>query len=84
MATGADVLTMLLPDGGWILTGNDWSGIQFIDIEPITQAEFEAGFAKYDAWVAEQEAAAVAAKEAAYAKLSALGLTVDDLKALGL
>ena len=33
---------------------------------------------------AEQEAAAVAAKEAAQAKLAALGLTTDDLRALGL
>lgn len=31
-----------------------------------------------------QEAAAVSAKEAAQAKLAALGLTTDDLKALGL
>ena len=32
----------------------------------------------------QEEADAVAAKEAAQAKLSALGLTTDDLKALGL
>ena len=32
----------------------------------------------------EQEAAKIAAKEAAQAKLAALGLTTDDLKALGL
>lgn len=32
----------------------------------------------------EAEAAAQAAKEAAQAKLAALGLTTDDLKALGL
>lgn len=31
-----------------------------------------------------EEAAAVSAKEAAQAKLAALGLTTDDLKALGL
>jgi hypothetical protein len=33
---------------------------------------------------AQQEAAAISAKEAAQAKLTALGLTTDDLKALGL
>jgi hypothetical protein len=31
-----------------------------------------------------QKAAAISAKEAAQAKLAALGLTLDDLKALGL
>ena len=84
MASGGDVLNMLIPSGGWIITGNDYSGIQFIDATPITQAEFEAGFAQYDAWKAEQEAKAQADKASATAKLEALGLTADDLKALGL
>ena len=84
MASGGDVLNMLIPSGGWIITGNDYSGIQFIDATPITQAEFEAGFAQYDAWKAEQEAKAAAHKASATAKLEALGLTADDLKALGL
>jgi hypothetical protein len=84
MASGGDVLNMLIPGGGWIITGNDYSGIQFIDATPITQAEFEAGFAQYDAWKAEQNAKAAADKASATAKLEALGLTADDLKALGL
>tara|TARA_R110002126_G_scaffold141154_1_gene286071 strand:- start:219 stop:473 length:255 start_codon:yes stop_codon:yes gene_type:complete len=84
MATGADVLGMLIPTGGWVISGDDWSGVQFIEAEPITKAEFEAGFAQYDAWKAEQEAKAKAEKAAAQAKLAALGLTADDLKALGL
>jgi hypothetical protein len=84
MATGADVLTMLIPQGGWIITGEDYEGIEFLECEPITKAQFTAGFAQYDAWKAEQDAAAVTAKAAAEAKLAALGLTTDDLKALGL
>jgi hypothetical protein len=84
MATGADVLGMLIPTGGWVITGDDFDGIQFIEATPITKAEFEAGFAQFDAWKAEQDAAQVAAKKAAEAKLEALGLTADDLKALGL
>ena len=84
MATGADVLEMLIPTGGYSITGNDYEGIQFIEATPITKAEFEAGFAKYDAWKADQDAQAVAKKTAAQAKLAALGLTADDLKALGL
>lgn len=84
MATGADILNMLIPSGGWVITGDDFDGIQFIEATPITKAQFEAGFAQYDAWKAEQEAAAQTAKAAAQAKLAALGLTTDDLKALGL
>ena len=81
---GAEVLEFLIPQGGWIISGNDYEGITFVSCEPITKAEFEAGFAQYDAWKAEQDAAKAAAKAAAEAKLEALGLTTDDLKALGL
>ena len=58
--------------------------IEWIKGERITKSEYEAGFAKYDAWKAEQEAEQAAAKLNAEAKLEALGLTADDLKALGL
>lgn len=84
MAKGSDVLTMLIPDGGWVISGDDFDGIQFLECEPITKAEFEAGFVQYDAWKAQQDAAKAVAKQAAEAKLAALGLTADDLKALGL
>lgn len=84
MATGGDVLTMLCPNTEWVIYGDDFDSIQWIKGEQITKAQFEAGFAQYDAWKAEQGAAAVAAKETAQAKLAALGLTTDDLKALGL
>lgn len=84
MAKSYEVLEMLIPNGGWYVSGNDYQGIQFLECEPITKAEFEAGFAKWDAWKAEQDAKAVADKAAAQAKLAALGLTADDLKALGL
>jgi len=84
MARGNEVLTMLIPTGGWIMSGNDYEGITFLECEPITKAQFEAGFAQYDAWKAEQDSAKATQKAAAEAKLAALGLTADDLKALGL
>ena len=84
MATGADVLSKLIPTGGWYIAGNDYEAIQFIECQPITKAEFEAGFVEADAFKAEQDAKAVADKASATAKLEALGLTADDLKALGL
>jgi hypothetical protein len=84
MARGTDVLQMLRPDGGWVIYGDDFDSIQWINCNPVTKKEFEDGFAQYDAWKAQSEAEAIAKKAAAEAKLAALGLTADDLKALGL
>ena len=84
MATGAEVLGMLIPNGGWYMASDTFDSIQFIECQPITEAEFNAGFAKYDAWKAEQNVEKTTAKAAAETKLAALGLTTDDLKALGL
>jgi hypothetical protein len=84
MAKGYEVLSMLIPGGGWVLEGDDYEGINFIECEPISKEAFEAGFAQYDAWKTNQDAQTAAAKLNAEAKLAALGLTGDDLKALGL
>jgi hypothetical protein len=85
MVTGGDVLTFLKPNGGWVIAGDDFESIRWDEgASKITKAEFEAGFAQYDAWKAEQNAQAAANKASAIAKLEALGLTTDDLKALGL
>ena len=85
MAIGSDVLKYLRPEGGWVITGDDFDSIRYDEgTIPITRAEFNAGFAQVDAWKAQQEAEAAAKKAAAEAKLTALGLTADDLKALGL
>lgn len=85
MAKGRDVLSMLIPDGGWVIYGDDFDSIRYDDgINPISKKQFVDGFAQYDAWKAEQNAQAAADKANATAKLEALGLTADDLKALGL
>ena len=84
MATFTEVLSMLIPDGGYVAVGENYEGIQFLECEPITKEQFEAGFAQYDGWKAEQDAQLAADKASATAKLAALGLTADDLKALGL
>jgi hypothetical protein len=73
---------MLIPAGGWAIAGDDYNAINFIEAKPITKAQFEAGFAQYDAWKAEQDAKVQADKATAEAKLAALGLTADDLRAL--
>ena len=84
MATGGDILAMICPEKEWVVSGDDYDSIQWIKGEPISKADFEAGFAQYDAWKAEQNAQMQADKTSAIAKLEALGLTADDLKALGL
>jgi hypothetical protein len=84
MAKSYEVLGMLIPNGGYVQVGEDYDGIEFIDCKPITKKQYEDGFAKYDAWKAEQDADKAQAKIAAQGKLAALGLTVEDLQALGL
>jgi len=79
MAKGGEVLSMLIPNGGWYLSGNDYEGIQFLECEPITKAEYEAGFEQYDVWKAEQDAAKTAQKAAL---LDRLGITADEAKLL--
>lgn len=79
MATGGDVLSMLIPNGGWYTIGNEYENIQFLECEPITKKQFTDGFAKYDAWKAEQDAVKANAKSAL---LERLGITEDEAKLL--
>ena len=79
MATGAEVLGMLIPNGGWYIAGDEYEGIQFLECAPITQAQFKAGFAQCDMWKAEQDAKAITDKAALLAKL---GITADEAKLL--
>lgn len=83
MAKSWEVLAMLIPDGGYVQEGDTYEGIKFIECDPISKEQYEAGFAQYDAWKAQQEAEAQAKRSAALTKLEALGLDEDDLKALG-
>ena len=85
MTKSHDVLEMLCAGVEYVCKGCDYEDIDWVGNQPaITKAEFEAGFATYDAWKAEQDAQVAVKRAAAEAKLAALGLTADDLKALGL
>ena len=84
MANGRDVLEMLCPDKEWVIYGDEYDSIQWIKGEPISREEFNAGFAQYDAWKAQQEAETEAKRVSALSKLAALGINENDLKALGL
>jgi hypothetical protein len=69
----------LRPNTEWTLNGNDVENIIWHtkDVEPLTSAEVEAELNRLQQ---EEENK----KQTATAKLIALGLTTDDLKALGL
>ena len=80
MARGFEVLTMLRPNGGWVIVEDDFDSIRWDDgVEPLTKTEFDAGFAQYDAWKAQQEAEAQAKRQAL---LDKLGITEDEAKLL--
>jgi hypothetical protein len=80
MITGANVLEMYLPQGGWVISGNDYSGITWVDESvKITKAKFEAGFAECEIWKSQQETTKAAEKAALLAKL---GITDDEAKLL--
>lgn len=80
MAQAYQVLEMLCPEGGWIIVGEDFDNITWVDDKPrCTKTQFEAGFAQYDAWKAEQ-AQAKATQKAAL--LDRLGITEDEAKLL--
>ncbi len=79
MATINEVLGFLIPNGGYVARGEEYEGIEFFECEPITKTEFEAGFAQYDAWKAEQDAAKAAEKQAL---LDRLGITAEEAKLL--
>ena len=80
MAKGYEVLTMLRPNGGWVIVEDDFDSIRYDEgVEPLTKSQYQTGFAKYDAWKAEQDAAAANQKAAL---LDRLGITADEAKLL--
>jgi len=79
MAKCYQVLSMLIPNGGYVQVGEEYEGIQFLECEPISKAEYEAGFAQYDAWKAEKDAEKAAEKQAL---LDRLGITAEEAKLL--
>lgn len=75
MATGAQVLEMLIPTGGWVITGDNWEGVEFYEAKPITKKQFEDGFSKYDNLKAKMDSDKATAKAAL---LNKLGITAEE------
>lgn len=78
--TGGDVMSYLLPHGGWSIHGEDFCTVIFDEgAETITEAEFIAGFSSYAAWKQEQDQIKANAKTAL---LDRLGITAAEAKLL--
>jgi hypothetical protein len=79
MAKSSDVMSMIYPNGGWIAVGDDFGGIQFLECEPLTKADYEKAALSYDAWVIEKKELKAAAKTDLLAKL---GITEEEARLL--
>ena len=76
----------LRPTAEFSFTNEDYATIKWDVLEGTapTKTQIDAAIEQVKIEESEAAAATLAAKEAAQAKLTALGLTTDDLKALGL
>jgi hypothetical protein len=80
MATGADVLNKLIPNGGWVISGDDFDSIRYDEgVTPITKKQFDDGFAAYDGWKAAKEADVKNQRDALLARL---GITAEEANLL--
>jgi hypothetical protein len=81
-----DAIDLLKPNSQYVITDNDYSTIEWhvLDGDAPTQSEIDAAIDQVKANDIALESQAQAAKASAQAKLEALGLTADDLVALGL
>jgi len=78
-----EAILHIRPNAQFTLHGENLEWLDSKQPEP-TETEIEAGWIAYQAKIAQDKKTAENAKATAEAKLAVLGLTVDDLKALGL
>jgi hypothetical protein len=77
------ILSTNYVEKSWSLDGNSYDGLNWFDASPKpTQAELDALWESTQAQVLAKKEQAEATKASALAKLSALGLTQDEIKAL--
>jgi uncharacterized protein YhjY with autotransporter beta-barrel domain len=77
------ILSINYPNAQWTLDGDSYNGLIWLDssLKP-TQVELDNLWESTQATVADKKAQAEATKASALAKLAALGLTQDEVKAL--
>jgi hypothetical protein len=77
------ILITNYPTAQWTLNGDSYDGLTWLSDTPKpTQAELDALWGTTQATLAAKEQAAKDVKASALAKLAALGLTQDEVKAL--
>jgi hypothetical protein len=77
------ILATNYPGKSWTLNGDSYEGLTWLSDTPKpTQAELDALWESTQAAVAAKKQAAKDVKASALAKLAALGLTADEVKAL--
>ncbi len=80
MAKSSNVLQMLCEGVEYVCRGLDYEDIDWLNNKPaITKKQFTDGFAQYDSWKAEQDAAKAQAKAEL---LTRLGITEDEARLL--
>jgi hypothetical protein len=79
----AQILSTNYVGSQWTLNGDSYAGLTWLSDTPKpTQVELDALWESTKAAVAAKEQAAIDVKASALAKLAALGLTQDEVKAL--
>lgn len=79
----SEAILFIRPNSQFSIKGDELEWLDDNELQP-TEAEIKAGWIAYQAAQKAEAQAKVKAKEAAQAKLAALGLTVEDLQAVGL
>jgi hypothetical protein len=77
--TLTDVLGFLIPDGGYVVVGDTFEGIEFVNCKPLTKSEVENGFEALKTYKLEQFEKTKNDKAALLAKL---GITEAEAKLL--
>lgn len=79
------ILQYKYPNIEWTLNGDDYEGLTWLSDTPKpSKATLNALWREVQDLIADEAQAKIDAKATAQAKLAALGLTVQDLQALGL
>ena len=79
------ILIRKYPNSLWTLDGDNYDGLTWVSDTPKpSKATLDALWNEVQDLIAAEAQAKINAKAAAQAKLAALGLTVEDLQALGL
>jgi len=84
MINYGDILTLNYADKQWVLSGSDYSGLDWLDSSPKpTQTELDALWESTQIAIVDKQQATIDAKQSALNKLMALGLTEEEALALG-